>query len=310
MAQINTKYNAASIYNENSRYINWDNILTYNKEFGKHAFTVTALTSYTWDERDYVNASGTGQQLTNQLFYKLDASEVQSMQVNSGYTASKTFSYAGRINYSYAGRYLLTATYRRDGSSRLAPGHKWASFPSVAAAWRVSDEQFMKNLQWLANLKLRASYGVAGISTIPPYGTQSTIVPSNNMSFGEVPAPAYSYGELLSSYELDWERSTTINTGLDLALFRNRLSVVVDFYNTKNKGSLFKRQLPVSAGGMVSGNTTFSIWQNIGRTQNRGVEIELNSVNVHSNNFKWTTCLLYTSPSPRDRTRSRMPSSA
>ena len=293
MAQINTKYNAASIYNENSKVINWDNILTYSKELAKHSFTLTALTSYTRDMRDYVNASGTGQQLTSQLFYKLDASEVQSMNISSGYSGSATFSYAGRINYSYDGKYLLTATYRRDGSSRLAPGHKWAGFPSIAAAWRIGDENFLNNLQWLADLKIRASYGVAGISTIPPYGTQSTIVPSNNMSFGEVPAPAYSYGELLSSYTLEWERSTTVNFGLDLALFKNRLSAVVDIYNTKNKGSLFKRQLPVSAGGMVSGNTTFSIWQNVGRTQNRGVEIEVNSVNIHSNQFKWTTSLTF-----------------
>ncbi|MBN1415285.1 MAG: TonB-dependent receptor [Bacteroidales bacterium] len=293
MSQINTKYNAASIYNGNSKYLNWDNIITYTKEISKHSFTITALTSYTWNVSDWSNASGTGQQLTSQLFYKLDASEVQSMKISSGYTKSETFSYAGRLNYSYRGRYLLTATYRRDGSSRLAPGHQWASFPSVALAWRLSDEGFMKNLQWLTNMKLRASYGVAGISTIPPYGTQSSVVPSNNMSFGEVPAPAYSYGELLSSYELTWERSTTIDFGLDLAFFRNRLSAVVDIYNTKNKGSLFKRQLPVSAGGMVSGNTTFSIWQNIGKTENNGIEIELNSVNVNSRNFKWTSSLTF-----------------
>ncbi len=293
MSQINTKENAASVGSSNSKYVNWDNILTFNKEVGAHSLTLTALTSYTWSESDFVNASGTGQKVTSQLFYKLDATSSSSWQISSGYQQSKTFSMAGRINYGLMGRYLLTASYRIDGASQLAPGHKWSSFPSIAAAWRISDEGFMKNIEAISNLKFRLSYGIAGIATIPPYGTQSTIVPANNMSFGEVPAPAYSYDELLSSYELRWERSTTVNYGFDLGLLQNRISATMDIYKTTTDGNLFKKPLPWSAGGMVSSNRTFSIWQNIGKTENKGIELEINSTNMNTRSFRWISAFTF-----------------
>jgi TonB-linked SusC/RagA family outer membrane protein len=293
MAQINTKQNEASVNTTNSKYINWDNILTFSREFKNHVFTLTALTSYTWNERDYFTASGIRQQLTSPLFYRLAATDPESRKIDSYYQSSKTLSLAGRINYSYRGKYLLTATYRTDGASQLAPGNKWSSFPSFAVAWRISDEPFMQNIGQVNNLKLRLSYGVTGNASIPPYGTQSLVVPAGNMSFGEVAAPAYSFNSLLQSHDLTWERSKTLDIGLETGLFNNRLNVVADYYYTNTTGILLDRPLPVSAGGMVSSNSTFSIWQNIGNTQNKGIEIELNSVNIKTRNFKWSTSLTF-----------------
>lgn len=293
MAQINTKMNTAEKYAENSHNINWDNVLTYNKDMDWHSFTITALSSYTFYEMDNITASGTGQQLTSSLYHSLQGTDATSRTIESDYIQTKTISVAGRINYNILGKYLLTASYRKDGASRLAPGHKWASFPSVAFAWRIGDETFIKSIDFISNLKLRGSYGVSGIATVPAYGTQSSIIPANNMSFGEVSAPAYSFSELLSSYELEWERAATLNGGIDIGLFENRFSIVIDAYKTITKGNLFNRALPVSAGGMASGSTTFSIWQNIGETENKGIELEINSTNINAGDFRWTSSLSY-----------------
>jgi TonB-linked SusC/RagA family outer membrane protein len=293
MAQANLKYNDASITTDNSRNINWDNVITYNKEFGNHSFTITALTSYTKSIADNVYADGIKQQLTSTLFYKLDGTQSTSRTITSGYTESETMSYAGRLNYSFMGKYLLTGTFRTDGASQLASGHKWSSFPSIAAAWRISDENFMKSITPVSNLKLRLSYGEAGNSNIGAYGTQNSVVPANNMSFGEVSAPGYSFNYLLTSVDLTWERSASKDLGIDLGLLRNRIEATVDLYDTKTSGILLTRPLPVFAGGMVSGSSTFSIWQNIGTTENKGIEIGITSTNVKNKNFTWTTSFTF-----------------
>lgn len=294
ISQIDVGKSAASITNNFSKFVNWDNIITYSKEFGFHSITLTALTSYTWRESDYSYVSVLGIPFSQYLFYNLKASDANSRNTESGYSMNKTFSYAGRINYSYKGKYLLTATYRVDGASQLAEGHKWSGFPSVAIAWRISDEDFMKNFSYLSNLKLRVSYGETGNSSIQPYGTQSYVYPFTNLTLGgDIPALGYTFGENLLSKELTWERSKTLDVGVEVGLLKGRINANIDWYDTRTTGILLQRPLPVFNGGMANTSTTFKIWQNIGDTRNRGVDLELTTQNVKTSSFNWSTSVTF-----------------
>jgi TonB-linked SusC/RagA family outer membrane protein len=267
----------ASITSSNNRFYNWDNILTYIKQLKEHSVTVTLLTSYTHKDYDDVYASGYNQALASQLFYNLGATDATSRGISSSYIGSKSMSYAARLNYNYKGRYLLTFSERIDGASRLAPGHKYAAFPSVAAGWRITDA-----------VKLRASYGIAGNSGIAEYGTQTGVSAYSNISFGNVPAPGYLFNDLTGNPDLGWELSATTNAGLDLDFFNGRLSATIDVYNTKTTDLLQIRTLPQSTG-------VAKVYQNIGATNNRGIEIAVNTVNIQNNNFKWTSAITFSS---------------
>ena len=297
MTQYNAKINQAYIKSENSTFLNWDNILTYSKVIGDHSFSFTAITSYTQYTYDFVYAGGKKQPLTTQLFYKLDASSLDEIRdIDSEYEKKETMSYAMRLNYNFRDRYLLTITERLDGASMLSRGNKWDHFPSAAIAWRISDEYFMDNISQISNLKLRLSYGVTGNSNIGAYETQSVLLTSNNISFGEVPAPGFSFSDIIANADAGWEKSAMTNLGIDLGLFQNRLSATVDVYKTTTTDILMKRELPYSGGGIsTSDHDMFQIWQNIGSTENKGIELALNSVNLHTSNFKWTSILTYSS---------------
>jgi TonB-linked SusC/RagA family outer membrane protein len=294
MSQFNLKYNQASVSQSNNRYINWDNIFTYTKEIGNHSFIITALTSYTQNKSEDFYAMGIRQPLPVQWFYNLSSTEATSTQISSSYVESETMSYAGRIHYSFKNRYLLTLTERFDGASMLSEGHKWDQFPSAAIAWRISEENFMKAIDVISNLKLRISRGLTGNSNIDPYGTQSAVVVSNNMSFGEVPAQTYSFSKFIANANVGWEKSDMTDIGLDVGLFQNRVSMVFDMYKTKTTDILMSRSLPWSAGGTSSSNPElFETWQNIGSTENKGIEISLNTENVRTSGFRWSSDLTF-----------------
>jgi TonB-linked SusC/RagA family outer membrane protein len=287
LEQVNVKYSYAGVTNINSRFYNWDNILTYNTRFNDHALTLTALTSYTNRTQETYTGSGTNLVYSSQLFYNLGGTATNNRTLYSNYVGTANMSYAGRINYSYKGRYLFTFTERLDGASLLSVGHKWAGFPSAAFAWRMSDERFMKEVQAVSNLKLRVSYGVAGNSGISPYGTQSYLV-NQNMGFENVPAQAYIFNATIGNTSLGWELSKTANIGLDLSLFKNRVNATIDVYNTNTSDILLLRSLPPDQG--VS-----SIYQNVGSSRNRGIEISLNTRTIERRNFRWNTQFTFTS---------------
>src|SRR5581483_8505613 len=140
-------------------------------EIGDHSFTLTGVTTYNQQINTNNYESGRNQVFPSQLFYNLGAAN-QNVSLSSGYAKFNLLSYTGRINYSYKRRYLLTLTGREDGSSKLAPGHKWGFFPSAAAAWRIVDEKFMEKQNIFDDLKLRVGYGISGNDVIAPYGTQ------------------------------------------------------------------------------------------------------------------------------------------
>jgi hypothetical protein len=139
-------------------------------------------------------------------------------------------SFFGRVNYSYNDKYLLTASLRADGSSVLAEDHKWGYFPSVAAAWRIKQESFLENTDWLDNLKIRASWGLTGNAAVDPYGTLTVL--SDFPVYYNLDGKEYS-GKIpnkLGNKELTWEKTESLNFGLDFGIFKNRVSGSVDFY--------------------------------------------------------------------------------
>jgi TonB-linked SusC/RagA family outer membrane protein len=267
----------------NSHLINIENFVTYNKEIKDHAFTLTGINSLLFNRSDNIAASGENQLLKSQLFYGLG--NTQNQAVVTAYNMSNLISFAGRMNYSYKGKYLLTATGRTDGSSKLADGNKWAFFPSAAVAWRVSDEKFLKDNKVVSDLKLKFSYGVAGSDNINAYSTQSSLS-RVAFAYDDAPVPAYTYSPRIGNLELTWEKTKTADIGLELGLFKNRITATVDYYSSNTFDLLLDRSLPPSDG-------VVSVIQNVAKTRNKGLEIYISSKNITSSNFQWTTNLSF-----------------
>jgi TonB-linked SusC/RagA family outer membrane protein len=200
--------------------------------------------------------------------------------LSSAYTQSNLVSYLGRINYTLMNRYLLTVSARYDGSSRLAQGNKWALFPSAAVGWRIKEEDFMKEVNWLSDLKLRLSYGQTGNDAVNPYQTNGTISSPQYYSFGtdvigNVP-------NNLRNDALSWETTTEYNLGVDFGLLNNRITGSVELYNRLTRDLIMKKLIPVTLGYS-------SITANVGSVRNKGVELTLNTVNVQTDNFRWNS---------------------
>jgi len=204
----------------------------------------------------------------------------------SDFPANKISSFFGRLNYDYKGRYLVSATFRADGSSKFAPGNQWGFFPSAALAWRLSDEKFMDNTEnWLSDLKLRASYGESGNNRITDDAWKKTFsITSGGLNVtgdgdGAIPTPIILPGSILSNPELKWETTITRNIGTDFSLFRQRLSGSVELYKNTTKDLLIKATIPSSSGYSTQ-------WQNIGQTSNRGIEFTLNAIFIDKKDFQ------------------------
>lgn len=187
-----------------------------------------------------------------------------------------------RINYSLFDRYLLTVSGRRDGSSVLADGRKFSFFPSAALAWRISEENFLKDSKFVNNLKLRIGYGKTGNSAVEPYQTQGSLgleryVWDESVIIGFAP-------EGFPNPELGWESTEQINLGLDYSFFNSRINGSLNIYQSNTSDLLLNRQVPIVSG-------FGSVLENVGKTRNTGIEIELSTVNIQTadNNFQWNT---------------------
>jgi TonB-linked SusC/RagA family outer membrane protein len=264
-------------YRKDVSYLN-ENILTYNKVIGDHS--INAVGGYTWQVFHYKHfeASSTGYSTDLYLADNLGAGTTFG-QPGSNRSQSQLASYLGRLNYIYKDRYLFTLTARADGSSKFGANNKWSFFPSFAVAWRASEEAFMKDLDWLSNLKLRTSYGKTGNQNIAEYQSLSRLGTMN-----------YALGGVLNSGlgpnnipnpDLKWETTATTDAGLDIGLFNNRLSLVVDYYYKKTTDLLWNISTPSSVGFR-------SIFKNIGSLENKGVEIALGA-DIFTGEFKWNT---------------------
>jgi len=193
-------------------------------------------------------------------------------------TPSHTESWFGRANYSYKGRYLLTGTFRADGSSKFAPNHHWGYFPAGAAAWRLSDEPFMQSAsKWLDNLKIRASYGTSGSDNIDPSLWKETWV-TKQVTVNGVVTTVYQPGEMLGNENLKWETTTSRNAGIDFGFLKNRIHGSLDFYWNSTKNNLMKVPVDASAGYSYQ-------FQNVGKTSNKGVELALGVDLIRTKDF-------------------------
>jgi TonB-linked SusC/RagA family outer membrane protein len=267
----------------NGHLINIENFVTYNKEIKEHSFTLTGINSLLYNRSDNIAASGENQLLKSQLFYGLG--NTQNQAITTAYSMNNLISFAGRLNYAYKGKYLLTATGRTDGSSKLAEGNKWAFFPSAAVAWRVSDEKFLKDNKVISDLKIKYSYGVAGSDNISPYSTQSSLS-RIAFAYDDNAAPAYTYSPRIGNVELTWEKTKTSDIGLEMGFFKNRITATLDYYDSKTYDLLLNRSLPPTDG-------VTSVIQNVARTANKGIELYISSKNISAGDFQWTTNLSF-----------------
>jgi TonB-linked SusC/RagA family outer membrane protein len=270
----------------NTQATNWilENILTYDKTLGKNQINLTGLYS-SQENKTLINALNSNTFINDQLdVYNMASGAVQT--VSSGYSRNALISQMGRINYSYASKYLLTLTARRDGYSAFGSGtSKYALFPSVALGWNIANEDFMRQLPVIEGLKLRASYGKSGNQAINPYQTLST---QNTVQyvFNGTTATGVIASQLGNS-NLTWETSTGINLGLDITLFKGRINGTVEWYKMKTSDILLRRNLPTISGFA-------NILDNIGKTENRGIEFSLKTVNLQIKDFTWETSFNFT----------------
>ncbi|MFI2743151.1 SusC/RagA family TonB-linked outer membrane protein [Zhouia sp. PK063] len=257
-----------------------ENIINYSKIFNqKHSLDATFLYSFQKTKRDFLGLHVSGPAADSQTFNNLgDASQIDSR--DSSLETEGWVSYMGRVNYGYKEKYLLTLTGRFDGSSKLSKGKKWGFFPSASFAWRVVDENFMKNQKLFTNLKARLGYGQVGRNPISPYSTFGSIARYEG-SFGKNAAFGFQPSEIANP-DLKWETTTTFDIGLDFSILKDRISGSFDYYTGKTTDLLLNRVLPATSGFS-------SILQNVGETKNRGIEFVFSTVNVDSGSFKWTT---------------------
>ena len=258
-----------------------ENQILFDRTFAdKHKVNFVGL--FSSQNTEFDNVGITAQNIPNEssLWYNIDSALSEDItNYGTGYSATGLLSYMGRVMYQYDNRYLMTATLRSDGSSRLAPGNKWVTYPAVSVGWNIGNEAFMDDVEWLNLLKLRAGYGETSNQAIAPYSVQGRLS-TVNYNFGSTFATGY-YVNQLPNANLGWEFSQTYNYGLDFGLFNNRLSGTVEYYITKTNDILYTLGLPSSSG---VGNVT----SNIGATQNKGFEISLNGTIIDNpDGFTW-----------------------
>ena len=269
----------ASLAKEQTVSYTLDNLLLYNKTFGTHDIGVTLLQSQT--QYHFENSSMSAQKIKNpdNKWNALTTTNVTLAGYSSNLIESGLYSYMGRITYGFDDKYLITASGRSDAASQLAPGYKWSFFPSASLAWRIDKEDFLQNISWLNALKLRAGYGVTANASVDPYQTQP---PLDQVLYST--SSGVINNSQMGNVELGWERTTQFNYGIDFGLFNNRVSGSLEYYTSKTTDLLFNRGIPT-----VTGFTT--TLQNIGETKGNGVELTLNTTNVKTNDFEWSSSL-------------------
>lgn len=275
---------AASIENTHYWDYTWENILKYENTFGKHKIDATGLFSIQETSKQYSKQSAESFVNDEGGYHNMAGGE-KNKSLSSSLTETALLSYMIRLNYAYAGKYLLTLTGRSDGYSAFGANNKYAFFPSAAAAWNISSEEFMENTRnWLDMMKLRVSYGANGNQGINAYQTLDRLSLTQYVwgDGGNTVNGVYLPTNGVGNPNLKWETTYTFNTGIDFGLFNGRLSGNIDFYIANTKDLLMNRTVPYMNGYR-------SILDNIGQTRNVGVEFALNSINIETKDFLWKT---------------------
>ena len=293
--------NTATVTNGEAWSYTAENIVTYDKVIAnKHKFNLTGV--YNIQEYQTYNNSITKDSITDDFikWYNLALStpvDARNTQMSGTEIRWALISYVAKLNYAFDGKYLLSMSFTRDGSSRLATGNKWFNYPAISAGWVISDEDFMRPLGWVNSLKFRAGYGKVSSPTIDPYQSLGLVNNSNGLTASGVNGVIrYNYGQstIVTGYnvvqlrnpDLSWEFTRTYNFGLDFSLLNNRLTGSIERYIAKTSDILYRVTLPVTSG--VAG----SYPTNVGEMENRGWELSLSSVNYTSRTgFNWSTDL-------------------
>lgn len=292
----------ASLRNQRDFVWTVNNMLLYNKTFNVHSvnFTLLQTASKTSEVDDSITAEGDIYKPSRWNAFsngQIGAGMIKG--VSSGLSEEALTSYMARVNYGYNNRYLLTVSGRWDGSSVLAEGHKWSFFPSASLAWRVDQEDFLKNISAINQLKMRLGYGITGNAAVTRYSTKGTIT-ERYFAYGEGMEPFYYtydryYGSIavatatrsdvtyMPNKDLGWERTGQWNLGIDFGLLKNRINGALEFYTSQTKDLLLSSAIPPQLGYLRT-------MANIGKTKNHGVELTLNTVNFQTKSgFTWET---------------------
>ncbi|WP_040665056.1 SusC/RagA family TonB-linked outer membrane protein [Nafulsella turpanensis] len=269
---------------DNSFYWIWKNYFTYSRDFGVHS--LTAMVGNEAMRSEYEGSA----------LYKINLATNDIITPNQGDNseiatggwagANSLASYYGRFNYNYSDRYLATVTLRADGSSRFGPNNRWGYFPSVGLAWRVANEDFMPESNVLTDLKLRVGYGEVGNQEIPNYAFGSALTGINTWAgLGYINAR-------LGNPDLKWETTAQYNVGVDIALWTGRVDLTIDAYQKFTRDLLLQVSLPNYLGGGAGG--IGAPYANVGRLENKGLEIGLHTINVVEEGFSWKTDVNFT----------------
>ncbi|HEV7349149.1 TonB-dependent receptor [Telluribacter sp.] len=271
----------ASVNNRKETFWSLENLLTYNKQFGED-HSVDGLLGISWQETNVFSIGGGISNFATDYFgFNNLGAGATNPSIGSNAFRFAFNSYFGRVNYGYRNRYLFTATARADGSSKFGENNKFAVFPSAAVAWRVSEEDFLKNNPIISNLKIRGSYGLTGNSEIPSYASLSllssnyaTIYNDNRISGTGI--------NRLANPDLRWEKTAQTDAGIEIGLFKGRISLEADYYYRLTTDMLLDAPVPRSSGYAT-------IRRNVGSMENKGFEFAINTVNIERGNFSWTS---------------------
>ncbi|HOF20675.1 MAG TPA: SusC/RagA family TonB-linked outer membrane protein, partial [Bacteroidales bacterium] len=266
-----------------------ENIITFNRQFGKHTVFLTGL--YSYEENSYKSNSLDAEQYPNDFLSWYGVSQAAIVQPSATFRKSVLLSQMFRANYSYRSRYLATFTIRRDGFSGFGENNKWGIFPSAALGWNISNENFFPARDFFNTLKIRISFGLNGNQAINPYTSLPKFTAAPIMA-GTVAQIGYK-PSVMGAGNLGWESAKTFNAGADFAILNDRLSGSIDWYVKNTVDLLLNRSISPTHG--ITVNTDKKDWthpgiiQNIGKTRNTGIELAINSRNIVADKFQWTS---------------------
>ena len=279
------------------RHFSWtlDNMIMYNKTFGEHSIGVTLLQSASKYNMESGSMSEQNVLIPEFLWNNMGLIDITNTKyaasMGTGLSESQLASYMARVNYSFKDRYLLTVSGRYDGSSVLADGNKWDFFPSAALGWRIDQEDFMSDISWINQLKLRFGMGTTGNAAVDPYGTLGVIgaywMPfstGNSMIFVTNEPYYSSSSNLMANKNLSWEKTTQFNYGIDFSFLNGRIGGAMDIYHSRTSDLLMRMTIPSLSGYPA-------MMANIGQTKNFGVDMTLNFVPVRTKDFEWASDL-------------------
>lgn len=276
--------NVGIFTNNSNIYLLSENTLNYLKSFGDH--DVTALFGVTTERTDFNREQTTGLDFPSEDIRTLaSAAQVDKSRTFGTKAIIGLNSFLGRVTYAYKSKYLFSTSLRRDGSSYFGPGNRWGTFPAVSVGWAASKESFLSNIKWLSNLKFRGSYGATGNNRIVADAWLDLLYGLNypfGSATGAINPGLITSSSILSNPDITWERTFQTNFGADVSLFKNKIGLTVDIYNSKTEKLLLQQS--------VMGFTGLQqFWNNLGSLENKGIEIDLSSKNIQTKNFKWTT---------------------